>query len=66
MDSGFSVNSSSAKAAKQEIEEYLNNKETTANDVLIHKLKTKFYSGDNITPDILKQFSESENFNCKL
>jgi hypothetical protein len=62
----ISINSSGAKIAKQEIEEYLNDKNTTANDILMHTLKTKFYSGDSISPEFLKNFSEVEKFDCKF
>src|SRR4051794_33943616 len=57
------IYSSNAKQAKQEINDYLLN--SSENEKLIHKLKEKFYAGDIIGVDYLKQFGEANNFDCK-
>jgi hypothetical protein len=52
--------SSTAKHAKQEITEFLEN--SSDNEKLIHKLKDKIYQGDIITKDYLDKFCNDNNF----
>jgi hypothetical protein len=55
--------SSNAKQAKKEISDYLLN--SSENEKLFYLIKEKIYNGDNITAEILKEFSSKQNFDCK-
>ena len=55
--------SSNAKQVKQEIKDYLLN--ASENENLFFLLREKIYNGDVLSPEILKQFATSKNFDCK-
>jgi len=59
---GSNFYSSTAKQAKEEINQYLINVSET--EKLFYKIREQIYNGDIITPQNLSKFAEVNNFNC--
>lgn len=61
---GNFIYSSNAKQAKKEISDYLMN--SSDNEKNFYSIKEKIYNGDNITQELLREFSKNQNFDCNL
>jgi hypothetical protein len=56
--------SSTAKQAKKEINEFLDN--SSENEKTMHKLKDQIYQGDVISKQLLEKYCKDNNFDCKI